>query len=74
MYWVRLKGSYVVARIFHLLLLNSSAWPCLGPVLLSKTFKPFRPTQYTFSQVTFKVRLCRSEKVAQVKKFYLCGT
>ena len=30
-YWVRLKGSYVVARIFFLLLLNCSAWPCLGP-------------------------------------------
>ena len=30
-YWVRLKGSYVVARIFFLLLLNYSAWPCLGP-------------------------------------------
>ena len=29
-YWVRLKGSYVVARIFFLLLLNCSAWPCLG--------------------------------------------
>ena len=31
MYWVRLKGSYVVARIFFLLLLNCSDWPCLGP-------------------------------------------
>ena len=30
-YWVRLKGSYMVARIFFLLLLNCSAWPCLGP-------------------------------------------
>ena len=30
-YWVRLKGSYVVERIFFLLLLNCSAWPCLGP-------------------------------------------
>ena len=30
-YWVRLKGSYVVARIFFLVLLNYSAWPCLGP-------------------------------------------
>ena len=30
-YWFRLKGSYVVARIFFLLLLNCSAWPCLGP-------------------------------------------
>ena len=47
-YWVRLKGSYVVARIFFLLLLNCSAWPCL--VLLSKTFKPFRPTQYIMNQ------------------------
>ena len=28
-YWVSLKGSYVVARIFFLLLLNCSAWPCL---------------------------------------------
>ena len=26
-----LKGVYVVARIFFLLLLNCSAWPCLGP-------------------------------------------
>ena len=25
------KGLYVVARNFFLLLLNSSAWPCLGP-------------------------------------------
>ena len=25
------KGLYVVARILFLLLLNSSAWPCLGP-------------------------------------------
>ena len=25
------KGSYVVARIFFLLLLNCSAWPCLDP-------------------------------------------
>ena len=31
LYWVRLKGSYMVARIFFLLLLNCSAWPCLGP-------------------------------------------
>ena len=31
LYWVRLKGSYVVARIFFLLLLNCSAWPYLGP-------------------------------------------
>ena len=30
-YWFRLKGSYMVARIFFLLLLNCSAWPCLGP-------------------------------------------
>ena len=30
-YWVRLKGSYRVARIFFLLLLNCSAWPFLGP-------------------------------------------
>ena len=30
-YWVRLKGSYVVARIFFLLLLNCSAWACLVP-------------------------------------------
>ena len=27
----RLKGLYVVARNFFLLLLNFSAWPCLGP-------------------------------------------
>ena len=25
------KGLYVVARNFFLLLLNCSAWPCLGP-------------------------------------------
>ena len=25
------KGLYVVARNFFLLLLNYSAWPCLGP-------------------------------------------
>ena len=33
----RLKGLYVVARNFFLLLLNCSAW--LAWVLLSKTFK-----------------------------------
>ena len=44
LYWVRLKGSYVVARIFFLILLNCSACPAW--VLLSQTIKPFRPTQY----------------------------
>ena len=34
------KGVYVVARNFFRLLLNCSAWPCLGWVLLSKTYKP----------------------------------
>ena len=31
MYRGRNKGLYVVARNFFLLLLNCSAWPCLGP-------------------------------------------
>ena len=31
MYRDRLKGLYVVARNFFMLLLNCSAWPCLGP-------------------------------------------
>ena len=31
LYRDRLKGLYVVARILFLLLLTSSAWPCLGP-------------------------------------------
>ena len=30
-YRVRNKGLQVVARNFFLLLLNYSAWPCLGP-------------------------------------------
>ena len=31
------KGLYVVARNFFLLLLNCSAWPCLGPCLARQT-------------------------------------
>ena len=30
------KGLYVVARNFFLLLLNCSAWPCLGPAYQNK--------------------------------------
>ena len=31
LYRGELKGMYVVGRIFILLLLKCSAWPCLGP-------------------------------------------
>ena len=31
MYRAEKKSWYVVARNFYLLLLNCSAWPCLGP-------------------------------------------
>ena len=36
------KGLYVVARDFFLLLLNCSAWPCLGPAEQDRQMKDLR--------------------------------
>ena len=48
-----LKGLYVVARISFLLVLNRSAWPCLGPAYQSITYKLFSSPLYT--EITFMV-------------------